>query len=207
MRRCICLLSFLLAACAPLLLNPHDPSLNARAPERFRVRFIASQGDFVVEVHRDWAPIGADRFYNLVNHHFFDGQRFFRVREGVFAQFGVPGNRRIAQAWRAATIPDDPPQHSNTRGTIAYAFTTANTRTTQLFINLADNRPFDAQGFAPFGVVISGMDAVDRLYSGYGETSGGGMRAGHQDALFAGGNTWLISNFPRLDYIRRARLE
>jgi homoserine O-acetyltransferase len=207
MRRCICLLTFLLTACAPLLLNPHDPRLNMRAPEHFRVRFVTSQGGFVVEVHRDWAPAGADRFYNLVTHHFFDGQRFFRVRQGVFAQFGIPGDSRIAQAWRTATIADDPPQHSNTRGTIAYAFTTANTRATQLFINLADNHPFDAQGFAPFGVVVSGMDAVDRLYSGYGETSGGGMRAGHQDALFAGGNAWLHRNFPRLDYIRSARLE
>ncbi len=207
MRRCICLLSFLLSACASLLLDPNDPRVNARAPEHFRVRFVTSQGDYVVEVHRDWAPIGADRFYNLVNHHFFEDQRFFRVRQGVFAQFGIPGDPRIALAWRTATIPDDPPQHSNTRGTIAYAFTTANTRTTQLFVNLADNHPFDAQGFAPFGVVISGMEAVDRLYSGYGETSGGGMRAGHQEALFAGGNAWLNRNFPRLDYIRKARSE
>ncbi len=207
MRRCICILTFFLAACAPLLLDPRDPRLSAQAPEHFRVRFATSQGDFVVEVHRDWAPIGADRFFNLVAHHFFDGQRFFRVRQGVFAQFGIPGSPRIAQAWRTATIPDDRPQHSNARGTIAYAFTTANTRATQLFVNLADNRPFDAQGFAPFGIVISGMDAVDRLYSGYGETSGGGMRAGHQDALFAGGNAWLNREFPRLDYIRSARLE
>ena len=207
MRRCICILTFLLAACAPLLLDPHDPRLNARAPETFRVRFATNLGEFIVEMHRDWAPIGADRFYNLVTHRFFDGQRFFRVRQGVFAQFGIPGDPRIAQAWRSASIPDDPPQHSNSRGTIAYAFTTTNTRATQLFINLADNRPFDAQGFAPFGVVISGMEAVDRLYYGYGETSGGGMRAGHQDALFAGGNTWLNRNFPRLDYIRVARLE
>jgi cyclophilin family peptidyl-prolyl cis-trans isomerase len=207
MHRWICILTFLLAACAPLLLDPHDPRLNARAPENFRVRFVTSQGNFVVEVHRDWAPVGADRFYNLVAHHFLDGQRFFRVRQGVFAQFGIAGDPRIAQAWRTATIPDDPPQHSNTRGTIAYAFTTANTRATQLFINLADNHPFDAQGFAPFGEVISGMDAVDRLYSGYGETSGGGMRAGHQDALFSGGSVWLNREFPRLDYIRSARLD
>jgi homoserine O-acetyltransferase len=207
MRRCICIFSFLLTACAPLLLDPHDPRLNTRAPEHFRVRFATSQGDLVVEMHRDWAPIGADRFYNLVTHHFFDGQRFFRVRQGVFAQFGIHGDPRVAQAWRMATIPDDPPQQSNTRGTIAYAFTAANTRATQIFINLADNRPFDAQGFAPFGMVISGMDVADRLYSGYGETSGGGMRAGHQDALFAGGNAWLNREFPRLDYIRSARLD
>jgi cyclophilin family peptidyl-prolyl cis-trans isomerase len=206
-RRTITLLVFLLLACAHLLLNPHDPRLQTRAPELFRVRFTTSQGDVIVEVHRSWAPIGADRFCNLVAHDFFDGQRFFRVRKGSFAQFGIPGDPRIAQAWRAATIPDDPPKQSNSRGTIAYAFTTANTRATQMFINLADNQQFDQQGFAPFGVITSGMDVVDRLYSDYGETSGGGMRAGHQDALFAEGNAYLIREFPRLDYIKHARLE
>jgi cyclophilin family peptidyl-prolyl cis-trans isomerase len=205
MRRALALL--LLTACVPLLRDPHDSRLQARAPEVFRVRFATSAGDFIVEVHRSWAPIGADRFYNLATHHFFDGQRFFRVRKGVFAQFGIPGDPRIAQAWRSATIPDDPPQQSNLRGTIAYAFTTSNTRATQLFINLADNRQFDSQGFAPFGVVTSGMDVVDKLYADYGETAGGGMRAGHQDALFAEGNAYLTRKFPRLDYTRLARLE
>ena len=207
MRRAIPFVLFLLVACAPLLLDPHDERLAARAPEQFRARFATSQGDFVVEVHRSWAPIGANRFYNLVGHGFFDGQRFFRVRQGVFAQFGIPGDPRVAQAWRSTTLLDDSPQHSNMRGTIAYAFTTANTRTTQLFINLADNKQFDPQGFAPFGVVTSGMDVVDRLYSGYAESAGGGMRAGHQDALFAGGNGYLRREFPRLDYIRSARPE
>jgi Peptidyl-prolyl cis-trans isomerase (rotamase) - cyclophilin family len=207
MRRVITLIAFLLVACAPLLLDPHNPRLNTRAPEQFRVRFDTTQGDFTIEVHRSWAPIGADRFYNLVTHGFLDGQRFFRVRAGAFAQFGIPGDPRVAQAWRSATIPDDPPQQSNTRGTIAYAFTTANTRATQMFINLAGNRQFDAQGFAPFGVVTSGMDVVDRLYSQYAEIAGGGMRAGHQDALFTGGNAYLMREFPRLDYIRHARWE
>jgi cyclophilin family peptidyl-prolyl cis-trans isomerase len=207
MRRAIALIVFLFVACAPLLLNPHDRRLNVHAPEQFRVRFATTQGDFIIEVHRSWAPIGADRFYSLVTHCFLDGQRFFRVRQGVFAQFGIPGRPRIAQAWRSATIPDDPPRQSNVRGTIAYAFTKTNTRATQMFINLADNRQLDAQGFAPFGVVTSGMDALDRLYAGYGETAGGGMRAGHQDALFAGGNAYLMREFPRLDYIKHARLE
>jgi cyclophilin family peptidyl-prolyl cis-trans isomerase len=194
-----------LTACAPLLLNPHN--LTAHGPNLFRVRFATTQGDFIVEVHRDWAPIGADRFYNLAAHRFFDGQRFFRVRKGVFVQFGIHADPRVAQAWRSATIPDDLPRQSNVRGTIAYAFTAPNTRATQLFINLAENRQFDAQGFAPFGVITSGMDVVDRLYSGYGETAGGGMRAGHQDALFAGGNAYLDRHFPRLDSIKRARVE
>jgi cyclophilin family peptidyl-prolyl cis-trans isomerase len=207
MRRALLLIVLVLAGCTSLLLNPSDPRLQTRAPELFRVRFITSQGDFIVEVHRSWAPIGADRFYNLAAHHFFDGQRFFRVRQGAFAQFGIPANPRVAQAWRTAAIPDDPPKQSNVRGTIAYAFTTPSTRTTQLFINLADNKQFDPQGFAPIGMVTSGMDVVDRLYSGYGETAGGGMRAGHQDALFAQGNAYLMRQFPRLDYIRKARIE
>lgn len=178
----------------------------ARAPEVFRVRFETTRGDFVVEVHRGWAPIGADRFYDLVRQRFFDGQRFFRVRAGAFAQFGIPGDPRLARAWRNATLPDDPVRASNERGTLAYAFTKPGTRATQIFINLRDNKDYDAQGFAPFGRVISGMEVVDSLYSGYGETSGGGMRAGHQDALFDEGNAWLDRNFPKLDSILTARL-
>jgi len=178
-----------------------------RAPAVFRVRFETSRGAFVVEVHRSWAPIGADRFYNLVRHRFFDGQRFFRVRAGAFVQFGIPGDPRLAREWRNATIPDDPVRASNERGTIAYAFTTAGTRATQIFVNLRDNKGYDAEGFAPFGRVISGMDVVDSLYSGYGEASGGGMRAGHQDALFAEGNAWLDRSFPMLDSIVSARLQ
>jgi cyclophilin family peptidyl-prolyl cis-trans isomerase len=179
----------------------------ARAPEVFRVRFETTRGDFGVEVHRDWAPIGADRFYELVRQHFFDGQRFFRVRAGAFAQFGIPGDPRLAKEWRNRTIADDPVRASNERGTLAYAFTKAGTRATQLFINLRDNQEYDAQGFAPIGRVISGMEVVDSLYSGYGETAGGGMRAGHQDPLFEGGNAWLARNFPKLDAIVTARVE
>ncbi len=177
-----------------------------RAPEIFRVRFETTRGEFVVEAHREWAPIGADRFYDLVRQRFFDGQRFFRVRAGAFAQFGIPGDPRTAQAWRNATIPDDPVRTSNDRGTIAYAFTKPGTRATQMFINLKDNKDYDAQGFAPFGRVVSGMDVVDSFYSGYGESSGGGMRAGHQGVLFAEGNAWLGRNFPKLDSIVTARL-
>lgn len=189
------------------LLHPNDPALNVRAPELFRARFTTSQGDFVIEVHRSWAPAGADRFYNLVVHGFFDGQRFFRVRQGYIAQFGIPGAPELAAAWRTATIADDPPVQSNTRGTIAYAFTGPNTRATQVYINLSDNQRLDAEGFAPFGIVVTGMEVIDKLYSGYGETSGGGMRAGKQDALFAGGNAYLAREFPRLDSIVRATIE
>jgi len=181
-------------------------SSSRRAPAVFRVQFETTRGSFVVEVHRDWAPIGADRFYRLVQQRFLDGQRFFRVRAGAFAQFGIPGDPRIAREWRRKTIPDDPVRVSNERGTLAYAFTTSGTRATQVFINLRDNKDYDAQGFAPFGRVISGMDVVDSLYSGYGESAGGGMRAGHQDKLFDEGNAWLDRNFPKLDSIVRARL-
>ena len=193
-------------AASAVLFDPLDPRMNARAPETFRVRFQTSRGDFVVEGHRSWAPIGADRFYNLARHHFFDRQRFFRVRAHAFAQFGVPGDSKLAQVWRNATIADDPVHVSNERGTLAYAFTTSGTRATQIFINLRDNRQYDAEGFAPFGRVISGMEVVDAFYAGYGEASGGGLRAGHQDQLFAEGNAWLDRNFPKLDSIIRARL-
>jgi homoserine O-acetyltransferase len=173
----------------------------------FRVRFETTRGEFVVEVHREWAPIGADHFYQLALLRFFDGQKFFRVRAGAFAQFGIPGDPRMARAWRTLTIPDDPVRASNERGTIAYAFTKPGTRATQMFINLRDNKEYDAQGFAPFGRVVSGMEVVDALYSGYGEASGGGMRAGHQDPLFDEGNAWLDRNFPKLDSIITARLQ
>ena len=127
---------WLAAGCAGQrsLLDPSSAALNRTAPDVFRARFRTRQGSFVVEVHRAWAPHGADRFYNLVASRFFDGQRFFRVRAGSFAQFGIPGDPAVASAWRSAVIPDDPPSHANERGTLAFAFTTANTRATQVFI-------------------------------------------------------------------------
>lgn len=191
---------------SPVLMDPRATQVNARAPDVFRARFETSKGAFVVEVNRDWAPVGADRFYNLVSHGFFDGQRFFRVRRGSFVQFGVPGDPALATAWRHATLPDDPRVVANRRGTVAYAFTTANTRATQVFISLADHPEFDTEGFAPFGQVVSGMEVVDSLYAGYGESAGGGMRAGRQDSLFAAGNAWLARNFPLLDHVVRARI-
>jgi cyclophilin family peptidyl-prolyl cis-trans isomerase len=165
------------------------------------VRFETTEGDFVVEVHRDWAPHGADRFLELVRDHYYDDSRFFRVVAGKWAQFGIAGDPAVAQKWRHQTIPDDPVKQSNLRGYVGFAFTTPGTRSTQVFISLADNTNLDAQGFAPFGKVTQGMDVVDRLYSGYGENSGGGMRAGKQDKLFEEGNAYLDSNFPQLDAI------
>jgi peptidyl-prolyl cis-trans isomerase A (cyclophilin A) len=163
----------------------------------------------VIEVHRTWAPNGADRFYNLVRHGFYDNARFFRIRAGVFAQFGINGDPTVASVWRNATIPDDPWRGvSNTRGTIAYAFKDPNGRTTQVFINLRDNSADDdKEPFVPFGRVVEGMDVVDAMYSAYGERAGGGIRAGKQDPVFAGGNAYFEREFPKLDYIVRATVE
>ena len=184
--------------------NPRDAFWATTAPEIFQARFATSKGHFVIEAHRDWAPRGTDRFYNLVRSGFFDDSRFFRVRAGFIAQFGIAGDPRLAQLWRTETIPDDPVRESNVRGIVAYAMTGRNARTTQLFINLADNTKLDAQGFAPIGRVISGMETVDQLYSGYGEDAGGGMRGGKQDKIFSEGNAGLDRNFPQLDKIIRA---
>ena len=189
------------------LLHPEAPELNRQAPERFRVRLETSKGLVVLEVHRDWAPRGADRFYNLVRHGYYDEARFFRVIAGKWAQFGIHGDPRVSTLWRGRTIPDDPRRESNLRGTIAFAFAVPDGRATQVFINLRDNsEALDPQGFAPFGRVIEGMAAVDALSSEYGESAGGGIRGGKQDPLFAGGNAYLAREFPRLDYIRRARI-
>lgn len=189
------------------LLHPEAPEMNRRAPERFVVRVETSKGLVVVEVHRDWAPLGADRFFNLVRHGYFDEARFFRVIAGKWAQFGIPGDPKVARLWRGRTLPDDPPRQPNRRGTVAFAFAVPNGRTTQVFINLRDNsETLDAQGFAPFGRVVEGMDVVDALNAEYGESAGGGIRRGKQDPLFSGGNAYLAREFPRLDFIRRARV-
>jgi cyclophilin family peptidyl-prolyl cis-trans isomerase len=177
-----------------------------RAPEVFRVRFETRQGPFVVEALREWAPQGVDRFFGLVSTRFFDDSRFFRVVAGFVAQFGIPGDPAVSKAWKQRTIPDDPVRQSNTRGTVAFAMTGPGTRSSQIFINLADNSRLDAQGFAPIGRVTSGMEVVDRLYAGYGEGAGGGMRGGKQGKILAGGNAWLDAQFPRLDRLERARI-
>ncbi len=177
------------------------------APDISRVRLDTSQGAIVIELHREWSPHGVDRFYSLVRAGYYDDARFFRVIAGRWAQFGINGDPAIAKEWRTKTIPDDPRRQSNTRGMVAFAFAVPNGRTTQVFIDLRDNSAtHDAEPFVPIGRVIEGMDVADRLYSGYGETSGGGIRAGKQDALFNGGNAFLQENFPKLDWIRKASI-
>jgi len=184
------------------------PFWHRTAPEVFRVRVETTAGDFVVEVHRDWAPMGADRFYELVGSRYYDDSRFFRAVPGKWVQFGIAGKPTVAQRWRSRTIPDDVLKQHNTRGYIAFSNTGANTRSTQVFINLGDNSAQNDKeaGFAPFGRVVEGMDVVEKLYGGYGEHSGGGMRAGKQDAMFAGGNAYLDREFPKLDHLIRARI-
>lgn len=188
------------------LLDPDHELWSRPAPESFQVAVETTQGEFVVEVVREWAPRGADRFFQLVEAGFFDDSRFFRVREGFIAQFGIPGDPSVAAVWKDRSFPDDPVRESNVRGTLAFAMTGPDTRTTQLYVNLADNSRLDAQGFAPIGRVVRGMDVVDRLYSGYGEEAGGGMRGGRQGKMMAGGNAYLDAEFPRLDRLTRAAL-
>ncbi|HEV2288512.1 MAG TPA: peptidylprolyl isomerase [Candidatus Acidoferrales bacterium] len=188
-----------------MLLNPRARAWNQRAPELFRVRLDTSRGPVVIEVHRDWAPHGADRFYNLVRFGYYDDSRFFRVVKGKWAQFGINGDPAISAVWRAQTIHDDPWRIPNAIGTVAFAFAVPNGRSTEVFINLRNNsKTNDAEGFEPFGRVVSGLNVALALNSEYGETSGGGIRAGHQDQLFAEGNRYLDREFPRLDRIRRA---
>ncbi|MGA7886314.1 MAG: peptidylprolyl isomerase [Acidobacteriaceae bacterium] len=176
-----------------------------RAPRLYRVKVETTAGSFVIEVHRDWAPQGADRFYLLVRDGYYDHSRFFRVVPGRWVQFGIAGDPQIAQAWRHRTMPDDPLLKQNTPGYIAFANTGPNTRSTQVYINTGDNSRIDTEnGFAPFGKVVQGMDVVDKLYGGYGEHSGGGMRAGHQDPMFAGGNAYMDAHYPKLDKLIRA---
>jgi peptidyl-prolyl cis-trans isomerase A (cyclophilin A) len=186
------------------LLNP--AALNEQAPATYKVKFDTSKGSFVVEVHRDWAPIGADRFYNLVKNGFYDNARFFRVISGFMVQFGISGDPQVSAKWRQANIQDDPVRASNHAGYITFATAGPNTRTTQVFINFADNRALDGQGFAPFGQVTSGMSVVKALYSGYGEGAPQGNGPA-QGRVQSEGNKYLISAFPKLDYIKKATVE
>ena len=189
------------------LRNPGHEFWAQAAPATFRVKMATSSGDFTIEAHRDWAPRGADRFYNLVRAGFFDDSRFYRIVPNYIAQFGIAGDPAVASVWRNQSLADDAPAHSNTRGSIAYAMTGPNARTTQLYINLKDNLQLDSQGFAPFGEVTEGWDVVQKLYGGYAENSGGGMRAGKQAPLFESGNAYLDAQFPKLDRLLRATVE
>jgi len=187
------------------LANP--AALTETAPATYKARFDTSKGAFVIDVHRDLAPNGADRFFNLVKNGFYDDNRFFRVISGFMVQFGINGDPKISAPWRAAQIKDDPVKQSNKRGTISFATSGPNSRTTQAFINFADRNSFlDSMGFSPFGQVTSGMDVVDALYSGYGEGAPGG-RGPDQGRIQNEGNAYLVKSFPNLDYVKKATIE
>lgn len=182
----------------------HPSQLTARAPDVFRAKFTTTKGVFIVEVTRAWAPLGADRFYNLVQHHYYDQASFFRVLNSprpFVVQFGISAFPKINAVWQEATIKDDPVIKHNTRGTLTFAMGGPNTRTTQLFVNLGDNTRLDSMGFPPFGVVVEGMDVVDHLYGGYGEMAEQGGPGPSAGKLGAEGKAYLDRNFPKLDSI------
>jgi cyclophilin family peptidyl-prolyl cis-trans isomerase len=192
-----------MAACSGISRSLRDPAApDPPAPAVFTVRFETTRGNFDVEVHRDRAPRGADRFHRLVAGGYYDGSTIFRVIPGYIAQFGIAGDPALAKAWRYAYIPDDPSRERCRRGTVGFADKAPNTRATQIFVNLADNPQLDTGEFAPFGRVTSGMEVVDRL-RGYGREGPQGERT-DQSAIFEGGSRYLREHFPALDDIRRA---
>ena len=185
---------------------PSDPIVPAASvPETFRAEFTTTKGTFVVEVHKSWAPLGAVRFYNLVQSGFYDDVAFFRVIAKFMVQFGIHGDPAVHGAWRLAKLDDDPVVESNKRGFVSFAMAGPNTRTTQVFINFVDNSRLDSMGFAPFGQVIDGMAVVDSLHSGYGEGGPRG-RGPNQELMREQGNAYVRANFPDLDWVVTARI-
>lgn len=181
-----------------VLKNP--AALKDKAPETFKADFELGNGKhFVVEVHRAWAPNGADRFYNMVKSGFFDDTRFFRVVPDFMVQWGIHGDPAVSAPWRAARIPDDPVKESNKRGYVTFATAGPNTRTTQIFINFKDNSFLDGQGFSPFGRIVTGMDVVDKIYSVDREKP-------DQGQIQAQGNAYLEKSFPKLDYVKKVTI-
>lgn len=181
-------------------------SATAKAPDSYKARFTTSKGDFVVEITRAWAPLGADRFYNLVKGGFYDNVRFFRIVSGFMAQFGIHGDPAVMAAWKDANIKDDPRTQSNKRGFLTFATSGPDSRTTQVFLNLVDNDRLDGMGFSPFGKVIEGMDVVDKLFSGYGEGAPRGQGP-MQQRIQSEGNAYLEKDFPNLDYVKKATIQ
>lgn len=181
-------------------MNP--ASLRAKAPDDYKAQFSTTKGDFTITVHRDWAPLGADRFYNLVRAGFFNNLYFFRAIPNFMVQFGMSGTPAVNAVWEKAEIKDDPVKQSNKRGYLTFATAGPNTRTTQMFINLKDNAFLDSMGFAPIGEVTDGMDIMDKLYTGYGDPP----RGPDQGKIAAEGKAYLDKNFPQLDSIKTAKI-
>jgi peptidyl-prolyl cis-trans isomerase A (cyclophilin A) len=188
------------AAAKPSLKDP--ASLKAKAPETFKAKFETTQGDFVVEVTRSWSPLGADRFYNLVKNGFYDGVKVFRVLPGFVVQFGINGDPSINAVWQRASVMDDPVTQSNQRGTVVFATGGPHSRTTQVFVNLADNARLDKSGFSPFGKVDeAGMAVIEKFYSGYE-----GAASDEQQSIQSKGNAFLESKYPKLDAVKKATI-
>jgi peptidyl-prolyl cis-trans isomerase A (cyclophilin A) len=187
---------------------PKEEAKTGPAPNEYKVNFDTSRGPIVVEVHRDWAPNGADHLYELVKAGFYDGDRFFRVVRGFVAQFGINGDPATNRIWSSVNIPDDKPTQANVRGTLTFAATGApNSRSTQLFFNLRDNsQSLNPQGFAPLGQIIAGLDAMDDLFGGYGEMAPGGPGPDSSQIQMVG-NSYLAGKFPHLDYIKKATIQ
>lgn len=200
---------FLLAAIAATGLSVSCGKKTAEtqpAPAQYKVRLSTTKGDVLILVHRDWSPLGADRFYELTKLGFFDGDRFFRALPGFIVQWGMNGDPKLNKQWSDASIRDDPPKVSNKIGTVTFAKTgEPDSRSTQLFVNLADNSKLDAQGFTPFGEVIQGLDNIANVYAGYGEGAPAGSGP-DQGSIASSGNSYLEEHFPKLDYIKTARI-
>jgi peptidyl-prolyl cis-trans isomerase A (cyclophilin A) len=198
-----CALVIVLALTAVIQQGAAAQVTDEQAPAAFRARFETSQGPFVIEVHREWAPIGADRFFTLVKRGFYDDVRFFRVLNGFMAQFGLNGDPKVQAEYASATLIDEPATHSNLRGFVTFAKeSTPNTRYTMVFINYKDNSYLDADGFAPFGQVVSGMEVVDKMFNGYGR-----QNVPDQRRIKSEGNAYLAAEYPKLDFIKTARIE
>ncbi len=188
---------------SPSLLQP--ASLTEKAPDVYWAKFDTTKGAFVIKVTRDWAPLGADRFYNLVKNGFFNNASFFRVIPGFIVQFGISADPKVSAVWHDADIQDDSAKQSNMAGTVTFATAGPDTRTTQVFINLADNRFLDAQGFSPFGAVTQGMNVAQSFYGGYGEGAPNG-NGPDQQLIQSQGEAYLAANFPKLDHIKSATI-
>jgi peptidyl-prolyl cis-trans isomerase A (cyclophilin A) len=185
---------------APTVSLMSPSKMTEKAPETYMVNLDLSNGKVKIQVTRAWAPRGADRFYNLVRNGYYDGCRFFRIAQNFVVQFGMNGDPKVGAVWQNARIPDDPVTKTNRKGSITFATSGANSRTTQVFINLKANESLDSQGFAPFGQVVEGMEVIESLYAGYGESPDQGM-------ILQQGNAYLNRSFPKLDYIKKATIE
>jgi len=204
---CLALMGCSASGPAPKEAQKETPKKEEKVPDVYRVNLDTSKGPVIIEVHRDWAPRGADHFYSLVKTGFYNGNRFFRYVRNFIVQFGISGEPRLNRLWSNLNLPDDPVKQSNRKGTVTFATSGPNTRATQLFINLKDNVALDKQGFAPIGKVVSGMDTIEILYSVYGDMPSMGGQGPDPTKIETEGNDYLANNFARLDYIRKATIE